>query len=234
MVFYSLERDDRYPDVWYNSKVKHFKKVVCPQYNGHQRGARDEGAGLSVEVKKKKIGDLVSTVYSDWLITDRVAALFKGHGLTGYTLKPVDVCNMTLPYKLWELVATGKADYDPACGIKEIYRCEYCGVICRRHYSDSTGIMIDGASWDGNDFFIIEPYPKFIFTTEKVKELIEGERLKGGALILSTELRHGGNMMLYDEDYTKEQWKEYFERDITPLKDELKRKARESRERWPL
>jgi len=138
---------------------------------------------------------------------------------------------MKLPFNLWELVITGKADYHPDCGIKELYRCDFCDNVKRLSFSNSTGIIINESSWDGSDFFTIEPYPKFIFTIEKVKNIIEEQRLTGILLIPSTELRRGGYLLSYDEDYTKEQWKEYFEQDITPLEEELKKHAREMRER---
>jgi len=230
MVFYSMEKDERYPSVWYNENVDPFTSIICPKHKGHQSAIRDENVNLSVEVKKKKIGDFVATVYSDWLITDKVVELFEKHNFTGYALRPVDVCNMKLSFNLWELVISGKADYNPDCGIKELYRCDFCGTIRRRHFSNNTGIMINESSWDGSDFCIIESYPtKFIFTIEKVKNIIEEQRLTGVLFMPSTELRR--RTLRYDEDFTKEQWKEYFERDVTPLQEELEKNAREMRER---
>ena len=228
MIFYKLKIDDKYPCPWYNDKVDHFDRVICPKHPGHQRGVRNEHP-LSIEIKKFKFGDFVSTVYSDWLITDRVAEIFESNHLTGYELRPVDVCNATLPFPLWEIVVTGKAEPHPDSGIKEIYRCEYCGSIKRRAFNDSTGIIIDEATWDGSDFFRIEAYPKYIFVVEKVKKIIEEYHLAGTLLIPSTELRV--RSLKYDQDWTKEQWKEYFERDIAPLEEKLKRKAKETWER---
>ena len=227
MNFYRIKQDDRYPDLWYSDNDDFRNTIICPKHNGHQRGMRDENKNLNVEVKKLKLGDFVSTVFNDLLITDNVADLFEKHNLTGYKLNPVNVCNMKLPFNLWEFVATGKADYDPACGIKEIYRCEYCDCVYRRHYFNSTGIIIDESTWDGSDFFRIEPYPTYIFVTEKIKNFIEKYNLDGMTFVLSTDLRIE-NIRPFDENKTKEEWKEYFERDITPLKEKLINHAKES------
>ena len=164
-----------------------------------------------------------------------LAELFEKHNLTGYELKPVNVCNRSLPFNLWELFVTAKADYHPDCGIKEIYRCNYCNCTSHRSYNDDTGIIIDDSTWDGGDFFTIEPYPKYIFITERVKELILSQKLTAVSLMPSTELRYPEHLTTkYHEERTKEQWAEYFERDITELKEKFEKEARDAWERVAL
>ncbi|MCL2048797.1 MAG: hypothetical protein FWG87_08725 [Defluviitaleaceae bacterium] len=72
MVFYLLRHDESYPRIWYNDDASPFETIICPKHKWHQRGVRNENLNLSILVKKKKLGDFVSTVYSDWLITDKV------------------------------------------------------------------------------------------------------------------------------------------------------------------
>jgi hypothetical protein len=189
MIFCKMNRDDQYPSVWYNDRVDHFDTVICPRHPEHRRAPRNDRA-LSIEIKKNKLGDFVPTVYGDWLITDTLAYIFKKNNLTGYKLRPVDVCNRELPFKLWELMVVGKGgDAHPDSGITLAYHCEHCGRKKYYAFKNSTGIIVDENNWDGSDFFTVTAYPKYVFVTEKVKGIIEKNRLKGVVLIPSTELR---------------------------------------------
>jgi len=190
-MFYELESDDRYPDVWYNDsdEFRPFISVKCPKYLGHQRGERDINVNLWIDIKRPKIGDFVSTVFSDWLITDRVAEIFKGHNLTGYELHPVKVCNKKLDYNLWELVVTGSAGRaHPDSGINLKFHCQYCGLTRYTPIKKGVGIIVDETQWDGSDFFTIIEYRKFVLVTEKVKKIIEENNLKGVRVVPVSEL----------------------------------------------
>jgi hypothetical protein len=114
-----------------------------------------------------------------------------------------------LPFKLWQIIVVGKAQIHPDSGVREIYRCEHCDLVRHRAFNDSTGIIIDENSWDGSDFFMMEVYG-YVFVTERVKKVIEEHKLTGVELTPSTELRYG-DFVKFDQDWTKEQWKEYFE-----------------------
>lgn len=190
-MFYELEKDDKYPDVWYSDadEFDPFTLVKCPKDPDHQRGERDFNVNLWVDIKKSKMGDFVPTVYSDWLITDRVAEIFKTYNLTGYKLNPVKVCNKELDFNLWELVITGSAAKShPDSGINLKSRCQYCGLTRYTPIKKGVGIIVNEATWDGSDFFTIIEYSKHVLVTEKVKEIIEKNDLKGVRLILPFEL----------------------------------------------
>lgn len=190
-MFYELEKDDRYPNVWYSDSddFDPFIAIKCPKYPEHQRGKRDINVNLWIDIKKPKMGDFVSTVYSDWLITDRVAEIFKAHNLTGYKLHPVKVCNKTLDFNLWELVITGSAGRaHPDSGLNLRLHCEYCGLTRYTPIKKGLGIIVNEESWDGSDFFTIIEYYKYILITEKVKKIIEENNLKGVRLVLPSEL----------------------------------------------
>ncbi|HNX29617.1 MAG TPA: hypothetical protein PKN87_09465 [Syntrophomonadaceae bacterium] len=135
------------------------------------------------------MGDFVSTVFSDWLITDRVAEIFKAHNRTGYKLHPVKVCNKKLSFNLWELVVTaraGKAHPDSGIYVKE--HCGYCGSTVYSPIKKGVGIIVDETRWDGSDFFIITEYYKFVLITEKAKKVIEENKLKGAKIVLASDL----------------------------------------------
>jgi hypothetical protein len=190
-MFYVLRRNDRYPDVWYNDSDEFdpFTLVKCPKDPDHQRGERDQNVNLWIDIKKPKIGDFVPTVYSDWLITDRTAEIFKTHNLTGYKLQSVKVCNKKLDFNLWELVVTGSAGRaHPDSELRLIRHCEYCGSTKYTQIKKGVGIIVDEKNWDGSDFFTIVEYYKFILITEKVKKIIDEYNLKGVKVILPSEL----------------------------------------------
>jgi hypothetical protein len=166
---------------------------------------------LSIVIKRKKMGDFVSTPFSDWLITDKTAEIFENEGLTGYKLREVDVSNKVLPFKLWQIMVLGKAKITPDSGMKEIYRCDYCGLVKRGVSNDKTGIIIDENTWDGSDFFRIEQNKIVIFVTEKVRKVINDYKLTGVLLVPSTEIKLGHSLTDDDKNWSKEQWKEYYE-----------------------
>jgi len=190
-MFYELERDNKYPDVWYSEseEFKPFITVKCPKYPGYQRGERDFNVNLWIDIKKPKLGDFVSTVYSDWLITDRVAGIFKAHNITGYRLQPVKVCNMKLDFNLWELIVTGSAGRaHPDSGLKLRLHCEYCGLTRYTPIKKRIGIIVDEKQWDGSDIFTIVEYWKYVLVTEKVKRIIEENKLRGVKVVPTSEL----------------------------------------------
>jgi hypothetical protein len=190
-MFYELERDDIYPDVWYSDEEAFdpFTEVKCPKDPGHQRGERDYNVNLWIDIKKPKMGDFVSTVYSDWLITDRVAEIFKTHNLTGYELHPVKVCNKKLEFNLWELVITGNAGRaHPDSDLNLRLYCKYCGLTRYTPIKKGLGIIVNETQWDGSDFFTIIEYYKYVLITEKVKKIIEENNLKGVRVVLPSEL----------------------------------------------
>jgi hypothetical protein len=42
--------------------------------------------------------------------------------------------------------------------------------------------LLDQNQWDGSDFFMVWPYPKFIFITARVAEFIKKYKLTGARL----------------------------------------------------
>lgn len=194
MEFYRLKGNtENYTDLWYNQDVKHYEKVFCPIESDHYYSKRNHNL-LSVVLKSRKRGDFMGTVYSDILITDKVAKIFEENGFTGYTLREVEVTNGTLDSKLWEIVVTGKKGQpDPRCGMILKNWCRGCGRAYYQMYSNEIGLVVDERSWNGNDFFTIIPLPNFILVTERVKRVIEKHNLKGATIIKTTDLRHSSD-----------------------------------------
>ena len=210
-MFYILDSDNKYPDVWYNERKVPFSRVDCPVFSGHSRAEKNND-NISIEIKRKKMGDFVSTVFSDWLITERTAVIFEKQQLTGYKLREVDISNKVLPFKLWEIIAVGKAKIHPDSGLKELYRCEHCGLVIHGHSNNNIGIKIDISTWDGCDFFNIEENQTCVFVSENVKKVVGDHRLTGVLFLPSTELSLGYTFTDADQNWTKEQWRKHFEK----------------------
>jgi len=162
------------------------EQIICPLEDGRMRGGKRLG-DLTVMLNAKKVGDIVWTWYSECLIQDRVLALFRQEGFTGFEVKPVTVktkkgINIP-PATLWEVVVTGWGGMaSPESGIKLIKHCSGCGHLEYSGFDDPSKI-IDPSLWDGSDFFMVWPLPKFIFVTERVMNFIKKEKLTGCRLV---------------------------------------------------
>jgi hypothetical protein len=179
-MFYSLEWNKKYPDVWYNDKVKIFEPVFCPVDLKHRRARRIKEQNLSIRVMKDYFGDFITTFYADWLINDRVAEIFKTNNLTGYELRPVDVCNRELDFNLWELVVTGSAGKaHPDSEIVVERSCEHCGKIKYSPVKKGIGLIVDETQWDGSDFFTVIEKKGYLLVNEKVKKIIIDNNMTG-------------------------------------------------------
>ncbi|MBC7352010.1 MAG: hypothetical protein H5U08_06600 [Thermogutta sp.] len=168
--------------------------VICPLHEGHQRPGKRQ-PNLSIVLPGKTVDDVddfVWTWYSECLVQDHVLELFRRAGLTGYEVKPVTAKfkqSTEPPPRLWELVVTGWARMaPPESGIRLVKKCDACGLL---KYSgcDNPERLIDPSQWDGSDFFIVWPLPKFIFVTDRVAKLIRENRLTGVVLKDPTKLK---------------------------------------------
>ena len=162
------------------------EQIICPLEDGHRRGGKRIG-NLTVVLNPQKAGDFVWTWYSDCLIQDHVLKLFRQEGFTGFEVKPVTVktkkgINIP-PLTLWEVVLTGWGGMaSPQSGIKLVKQCYSCGLLKYSGF-DNPSKIIDTSLWDGSDFFMVWPLPKFIFVTERVVSFIKKEKLTGCQLI---------------------------------------------------
>jgi hypothetical protein len=167
--------------------MDHLETIECPIDSGHRRPGR-RMPNLSVTLPGNTVRDFVWTWGSSCLFTDRVLSMFTARGFAGFTTKPVKAvfrrCKDSPP-KLWELVVTGWAGMaPPESGIKLRMNCPGCGQIYYSSWTDFSK-LIDRSQWDGADFFMVWPLPKFIFITGRVAAFIREQKFTG-ALILPT------------------------------------------------
>lgn len=158
--------------------------VICPINDGHQHTGK-RLTNLSVILPNGPVEDFVWTWYSQCLMQDRTLQLLRAFNFTGFEVKPVTArfkrSTAEQPPTLWELILTGWAGMaNPASGLRfdEAKSCAICG------HLTYTGLLhpeqlIDEKAWDGSDFFMVWPFPRFVFVTERVVSMIGEHDLTG-------------------------------------------------------
>lgn len=138
---------------------------------------------LSLVLRGRRVEDFTWTIFSECLIQDHVLHYFREQGFTGFEVKPVQARFRKKaaqpPPRLWELVVTGWGGMAaPQSGVRLVSRCQICGRVLYSQPSNP-GKLIDARQWDGSDFFIIWPLPRFIFVTDRVARAIQEQRYTG-------------------------------------------------------
>jgi len=178
---------------WAHKEI-HTEKIVCPVNQGHRRGGK-RISNLSVVLPGRKVEDFVWTWYSECLVQDSVLELFRAHELEGFETKPVkgrfNRHRTEEPPRLHELIVTGWAGMaSPESGIRLDESCDACGDL---HYSGCTNPakLINASQWDGSDFFMVWPLPKYIFITDRVVQVIRDNQLTGATFVSLDSLQCG-------------------------------------------
>jgi len=171
--------------IWVDSKIA-LETVLCSLHAEHQRqGKRLSPLTISFEDSSlSSRDDVVWTWQSDCLLTERAVGLLRKAKLTGYDLKPVDIqvtANQfsDLPEKLWELVVVGWGGIAMKdSGVRLIQHCPTCRLLVYSCF-DKPQNLIKKTSWDGSDFFIVWPLPRFIFLSPRATEFFRKLRFSG-------------------------------------------------------
>jgi hypothetical protein len=168
------------------------EQVICPVNPGHRRGGK-RLTNLSVVLPGRTVEDFVWTWQTECLVQDHLLELFRKSGFTGFDVKPVKAAfkraSEQEPPRLWELIVTGWAGIASAeSGVNLVERCNTCGSL---RYSGCSNVekLIDASQWDGSDFFMVWPLPKFIFITDRVARVIRENRLAGVTIQRFADLR---------------------------------------------
>lgn len=180
-----------------------FEQIVCAADPDHRYSGK-RLTDLSVLLTSKRVKDFLWTWFSECLIQDHVLRLFQDEGLTGFEVRPVqarmkvkarrrDPCEVNpglsaseaaeveIP-KLWELVVIGWGGVAPEeSGIRSTEARDAGGHRLYTFFDDPSRI-IDENQWDGSDFFMVWPMPKYIFVTDRVAKLIRKHKLTGARL----------------------------------------------------
>lgn len=166
-----------------------YEIVSCP-IDGMGPGKRLRN--LHIVLPDEEVEDFVWTWQTECMVREHVLKQFRANGFTGFEIKPVTARFETLseePPVLWELVVTGWGGLArPESGI---VRDKYCAQCKHVHYSGIKDArqLIDDAQWDGSDFFMVWPFPRFIFVTPRVADYIRDHHFTGAVLQPADEIK---------------------------------------------
>jgi hypothetical protein len=194
MKFYCISTDYKYKDIDYAENTD-WESIVCPVYEGHQRTGNRIG-NMEIELPDEGKRDLYWTFLSELVITGYLADLLKSNSITGFKLKPVEVVNKKTNLKYWEFVPTGNGGISYNYHLS--YKCEFCG---HKYYRDIDEpldkeltpvkrILVNNKNWDGSDIFTVEGLERHILITDKVKDLIISNNIKGCLISPAEYLKH--------------------------------------------
>ena len=164
--------------------------ITCAAHPEHQRAGK-RLSDLSVAIAPK-VDDFVWTWQSDCLVQEHVVALFRKARVTGFDPRPVSAhfrrarsaSNPPVVPKLQELVVTGWGGVlPPSTGVQLASEesCTCCGLL-KYTGVQNTSTFADDIQWDGSDIFMIWPYPRYRFVTDRVADLIRSHELTGVVL----------------------------------------------------
>jgi hypothetical protein len=167
-----------------------YEKVICPVDDRHTRAGRGLG-GLSVTIDPTNIKDITWTWSTDVLVTQRVLDVFDKHRVTGFETRPAEFkspkrSGPELP-PMFELIVTGWGGMGAAAsGVRVSTLCSTCKY--QSYFIADPSHLIDPASWDSSDLFIVWPLPRYRFASDRLAGIIRQEKITGVRLIPASDI----------------------------------------------
>jgi hypothetical protein len=126
--------------------------------------------------------DFEWTVYGDVIVSNDIADCFRKEEFSGVQFLPTEFYTSTeTPFgrPSLELRVNGWGGYAPAeSGIQKIKQCPYCSHKVFSEYTRPEKLF-DIESWDGSDFFLIWPLPRYLLVTGRVRDFILDSKYSG-------------------------------------------------------
>jgi hypothetical protein len=167
-----------------------FEQITCPANEYHTRGGRRLGE-LRATINPAGIRDFTWSWSHDILVSERILDVFLKHRVTGYEIQPAELSyserSRGKPPVMYELIVTGWAGMaSSAAGLTLANSCPACN---HRNYAIAEpSRLIDPASWDGSDLFIVWPLPLFRFVSDRLANILRDERIAGAKLVPAPEI----------------------------------------------
>jgi hypothetical protein len=169
--------------------------IFCPLNPGHQR-ADVRRSALRVRVAGAA-GDIVWTWMTECLFSEKLIDLVQSKHLTGLTFRAATVLapsGKPLAQNYKEVTVTGWAGMALAeSGIRLEESCPGCGYLHYSCFTDPRKLIRDD-QWDGSDFFIVWPLPRFIFVSPKVEDLFRRHNIGPCRFTPMSELKCGSSV----------------------------------------
>lgn len=157
--------------------------IDCPAKPGHKRARRREKLDLVIPCSRPP--DFIFTWMSECVVQASALRALKRNQITGFEtrLARATIEKTQASLDVAELVVTGWGGVaDDRSGIREIERCSGCGFVRYSGISDPRHIL-NPASWDGSDIFMIWPLPLYRFVTEKFVQSVKDSGLSGVSFV---------------------------------------------------
>ncbi len=161
------------------------EQITCAADENHRRGGRRLG-DVRATIDPSGIRDFTWTWQRDILASEHLLDVFLKHRVTGYEIRPTTISyskrSTAKPPTLYELIIIGWGGMaSNAAGLKVRDSCEACEY---RDYTIATpSRLIDDASWDGSDLFIVWPLPRYPFASDRlVRHTADGKHNRGEAM----------------------------------------------------
>jgi hypothetical protein len=180
---YFLESTTRFDEKLEYSSAVQMDMSLCPLNAGmpSQHAMRQKWRRpLKIIGAVQRMTDFEWTVHRDVLVEKDIVeqlAVF-----SGAEFKPVELYTTTespIGRQVFELKVIGWGGMaPPQSGIRIMKECPHCK---RRVFSGLTNPnhLFSPEAWDGSDFFIIWPMPKYVFVTQKVANFINKSEYSG-------------------------------------------------------
>ena len=176
------------------SEQPRFEILKCSE-PGHREYPGKRLSPLSLKIKARALCDFTWTCFHNVLINDRVLDVLQAHKATGFEVRPAEMRpkghRQPVP-RLHELIVTGWAGWvSPEAGLRLDYSCPKCPL--RSYRVEHSDRLINPATWDSSDFFVVWPIPKIKFVSERIANILRHEGVTG------VELRPAEQVMAWME-----------------------------------
>lgn len=137
-------------------------------------------------LKGKKAADYYYATNCN-IISGKMQKLLLEAEITGFTLRDLDIQEwydkkgkkLDLPYDdLKEIVITGRCGYLRHKDGRIVDKCNLCGGKNYKKQGEVNGLSVNLKEWDKSDMFYFKNWEGPIIVTEKVKEIVEKNKLK--------------------------------------------------------
>ena len=181
--FYMMQEnyDGNYALFYNENKYKTNRCDFCGSLNVYIENKDDVLKGHFIG---KKQGDF----YCDkrLVVSLKLIEILETENITGFSVKDFICTGWYDRYKkpiiindnnYKELYVYGKGGYVEKNTGEIMDKCEHCGTIGWKFRYDLTGLGV-GTEWDGSDMFYYDNWPGVLIVTEKVKNVIENNKIK--------------------------------------------------------
>jgi hypothetical protein len=154
---------------------------LCPLDPRHASKSRCSKP-LKVIGSVRSMTDFEWTVFNDILVNQAVIEGFQKAGFTGAAFIPAELFTTTetpIGREVFELKAIGWGGVAPEeSGVRVIEECPFCKRQVFSIYREKAKLF-NRRNWDGSDFFIIWPIPRWIMVSRRVRDHIVASGYSG-------------------------------------------------------